>query len=330
MCEIISAPKFFFVFLFLLSFLAQADLARIDLITSSKEFRAITDCEKIQSSDRVAIISQDDQSSLGYASIERIEKSRTGMIKNVYLRIIRHLNTGLIRLGDYVKVCETEDWAKQLAGSAELLDRDPKRPARFQFLAYQGLLIGPTAETLSKNEFLLEMLGDFYYGVTDEYTLQTQLVGDALGTPNLQLKYKAFEGERNVVSFSGAVNYYNRLDQYSAFVYFYWDNVNSANQITHTVLSLKTPLGEDDSKSFKIFSSSTLQSGYEFVLSDWDRVLFGPRYYFSLQSVGGYLGYMWIWDSYHFTLNLNTIDIANFTLDGNRGYFMAFDMFWRF
>lgn len=329
MLKNILTLKIFFLFWLSLSS-AWGEYARIDKITSSQKLTAITDCQKMEVAQRVVILNQDDQSILGYAEIDKINKS-SSLLNSLELRIIRHSRDALIRVGDYVDACASDEKVQQAVGSAELLSSYGfNNSAKFKFLPYQGLIIGSTAETLKKNEYLIEFLGDFYYGLTDRWTLNTQLAGDLLGTSNLLVKYKYLDGFQNMMTFGTAINYYDRLNQYSGEFSVYWDSINSSNQITHTVLSLKSPLGTDDSKSFKIFSSSSLQSGYEFILPNWNRILVGPRYYFALQTVGGYFGYMWIWDTLHFSINMHTINISNFNIDGNKGYFFVFDTFWRF
>ena len=63
---------------------------------------------------------------------------------------------------------------------------------------------------------------------------------------------------------------------------------------------------------------------------NWDRVLFGPNYNFDLKTVGGYLGYIAIWDTFHLETTLATTNISSGRLDASNGYYLSADMFWRY
>jgi hypothetical protein len=89
----------------------------------------------------------------------------------------------------------------------------------------------------------------------------------------------------------------------------------------------------DKAKNFSALKgagTSSLQSGYEFVMDDWNRVLLGPSYNFDNKTVGGSISYMWIWDHFHSMIGVSTTDISNLVYNLRDGYYFNFDMYWRF
>jgi hypothetical protein len=115
----------------------------------------------------------------------------------------------------------------------------------------------------------------------------------------------------------------------------YWDSISSESTISHTFISIALYSFEEAERAtvIKSLGTSSFQSGYEFVLGNWDRVLLGPSYNFENKTLGGYLTYLKIWDRFHLGASLTTTDITEFTLfpqDGGDGYYLSVDAYWRF
>jgi len=113
---------------------------------------------------------------------------------------------------------------------------------------------------------------------------------------------------------------------------FYWDSTSSSTLITHTFVSvgLAKWKGAANASAIKALGSSSFQTGYEAILSNWDRFLIGPNYNFEKKALGGYLSYVWIYDRLHLQLSLNTVDVTHLRASESDGYYGFFDIYWRF
>jgi hypothetical protein len=102
--------------------------------------------------------------------------------------------------------------------------------------------------------------------------------------------------------------------------------------VTHNFLSLAV-LAYDraaETTAIKSFGSSSIQTGYEFVLKSWDRVLIGPNYNFENKTIGGYLSYVALWDRFNMHVSLNTVDIRADRWSYKDGYNLFLDLYWRY
>ncbi|MNL36695.1 hypothetical protein D3C87_1587930 [compost metagenome] len=113
---------------------------------------------------------------------------------------------------------------------------------------------------------------------------------------------------------------------------FHWDSISSENTVSHTVLSIALFTFDEakDATAIKSLGTSSFQTGYEFILGNWDRVLVGPSYNFEKQAVGGYLSYLKIWDRFHLGVSLNSTNITELKYSTSDGYYLAGDAYWRF
>jgi hypothetical protein len=112
----------------------------------------------------------------------------------------------------------------------------------------------------------------------------------------------------------------------------YWDSISSESVISHTLFTVAAMSFEnaDDITAIKSLGTSSLQTGYEFILGSWNRVLLGPSYNFETKALGGYLTYLKIWDRFHFSLSVNSTNVSSFKFSPVDGYYFLFDMYWRF
>jgi hypothetical protein len=163
-------------------------------------------------------------------------------------------------------------------------------------------------------------------------TVSTFATFNVLGRPNASAKARLYDSEATTLSAGFSFVRLIQEDQATLNLNLFWDSTSSESLISHTFLGLGLIQwdGAAEASAIKAVGSSSFQTGYELILSDWDRFLIGPNYNFEKKSLGGYLSYIWIYDRFHLQLALNATDIAKFRYDTKDGYFLNFDMFWRF
>jgi len=308
--------------------------AYVQSIDSSTELTAISSYSEFKPGEILVIQGHDSrQQVIGFVEIFSIENQDTDRF-TIKAKLIRHSKYALVQLGDVLYRMDFNAFHEEYKGSTELImkNNDVTSSATYRPLVFMGLSVGETAQTLNSNEFLFNFLGYLDYGWSNKLLIGTVIPGNFLSAPNLHAKYKFYESESNIFSFSA--NYFQSPDTFEGVVNttLYWDSVSSESVISHVNLSLAIATF-DKSKNLtalKGAGTSSFQSGYEFVMDDWNRVLAGPSYNFENKSVGGYLSYMWIWDHTHALFGISTTDVSKLVYDLKEGYYLNFDLFWRY
>lgn len=253
--------------------------------------------------------------------------------QRLFCQLLEHSRWSLVRPGDYLQKIDLSKVSESYLGGTELLVRSSSRKisTRYKPLVYQGLSIGETAEVLMPDENLITFLGYYSYGFKNGWMATTIVPGYFFGLYNLNIKKQFLNSENHVLSWQ-LKNYFNQNTQSTRNAFeFYWDSINAGNQIAHTVLTVNlAPFGIRKDELLNIITSTSLQSEYEFILDNWDRVLVGPKYNFDLKAVGGHLSYLAIWDSFNLSLTLSTVDFSSIKFDPEKGYLFSFDLFWRY
>lgn len=270
---------------------------------------------------------------IAFVQIESVVTAGDGQF-HLKARLVRNSKFAMVRVGDVLYRMDFDTYHEDYRGTTELLmkNEDPESSASYKSLVFMGLSVGETAQTLRDSEILVNIVGYLDYGVTSRLTLGTLLPANLLSAPNAHGKYKIYESDSNVTSVG--LNYFQSPETSSGVINMslYWDSISSESVISHTNLSLALA-SFDEAKNLtalKGAGTSSLQSGYEFILDDWNRVLVGPSYNFEQKSVGGYLSYVWIWDHFHALGGVSTTDISNAIYNMQDGYYFNFDFFWRF
>ncbi len=240
----------------------------------------------------------------------------------------------MIQKGDYIKRIDLSSENSDYIGSTDLVIKTSSQniSSKYKPLVHQGIFIGETAQTLYKNEFLVNFLGNVHYGLTDQISLNSYLTLNVLGRPNASVKMKVYDSESTTLSAGLSFVRLIQEDEANLNLNFYWDSISSDALISHIYLGLGLIKwnGAADAAAIKAVSSSSFQTGYEIILDNWDRFLVGPSYNFEKKTLGGYLSYVWIYDRFHFQLAINATDITKFNYDTKDGYFANFDLYWRF
>lgn len=267
------------------------------------------------------------------AFVQVIKVETEGEVQRLYCQLLEHSRWSLLRVGDYLQKIDLSKVSESYLGSTELLVRSSSRKisTRYKPLVYQGLSIGETAEVLMPDENLITFLGYYSYGFKNGWMLTTIVPGYFFGLYNLNIKKQFYNSDSHILSWQ-LKNYFNQKDQVTRnAVELYWDSINAGNQIAHTVLTVNlAPFGIREGELLNIITSTSLQTEYEFILDNWDRVLVGPKYNFDLKAVGGHFSYLAIWDSFNLSLTLSTVDFSSIRFDPEKGYLFSFDLFWRY
>jgi hypothetical protein len=82
-------------------------------------------------------------------------------------------------------------------------------------------------------------------------------------------------------------------------------------------------------ENLNLYQDSDIRSITEYTTDNWNRILFGPTYNVELQTFGGTVSYMFIWNSFHMSLGIATKDFTELKF-GKEGYYYVYDFFWRF
>lgn len=269
---------------------------------------------------------------IAFLEVARIKKNNNKY--DISCTLLRGTRKSFVQAGDSVFKVDLTGQNTRYLGSTELLVKKSQQviSSKYQYLVTQGVSIGETAQTLQKDEVLSSWYSQINYGLTDDIMFGTILLGNLAGAPNVNGKWRFFSSETNVFSLGLNVAKIPSEARTTVNATVFWDSISSGSVIGHTYLSLALLSLENaqDATAIKAFGSSSIQSGYEFILDDWNRVLTGPVYNFENKAVGGYLGYMKIWDRFHFLLVLNSTNITEFRPSTKNGYYLFFDAFWRF
>lgn len=203
--------------------------------------------------------------------------------------------------------------------------------SQYKPLFTQGTTIGETAQTLYHNEWFFNVYGTLAYGFHQKITGSTNLLGLALGSPNAQIKTRVFKNENQTWAIS--VNMAQERDSSERLfnVDLVWDSILSDKLISHSLISAAV-ISFDSAKDIaavKSYGSSSFQTGYEYIFDDWSRFLIGPSYNIDKRALGGYLGYLKIYDHFHFQVSLTSNNIRRFQFSAEEGYLIVIDAYWR-
>ncbi|MBL7542886.1 MAG: hypothetical protein JNL11_03675 [Bdellovibrionaceae bacterium] len=321
------------------SLLALAALAKpepeltIKRIEDEKSFVVITYSEKLKIGDRFTIHSDRNQEILGLAELVSSQLSPAGYTENSFI-VLKVFKDQIIFPGQYLKPMSLVGINPNYKGGTFLMIRSTGESisSRYKPLYTQGILVGDTAETLDKNEFMVSYLGQLYYGLYPRFTIGTAATVNAAGGLNFLGKYKIYSSPENTVSTLLTFTRVPNMTQSNLNLTFLWDSYSNDTMITHNFLSLAVLAYDNaaESTAIKSFGTSSIQTGYEFILNSWDRVLVGPNYNFEKKTIGGYLSYVSIWDRFTLHLSLNTIDIRSKNWSYEEGYYFFMDLYWRY
>jgi|GEM_PF-1317131 hypothetical protein len=270
---------------------------------------------------------------VGFMEIVDIKSKQDGSYE-LTCELLRQSRSNFIQVRDKLYHVDLSSENVRYKGTTDLLIRKRNRhvSAKYKPLFTQGVSVGQTAESLWENEFFITWYGELAWGLTDDITIDSVITGLLIEAPNITAKYKFHSSDANTLATALVWTKIPNSTQSTLNVNLYWDSISSENTVSHTLLSVALFSFEEatDATAIKSLGTSTFQSGYEFILSNWDRVLIGPSYNFEKKAVGGYLSYLKIWDRFHLGVSINSTNISSLKYSPSDGYYLAGDAYWRF
>lgn len=310
------------------------DFASIDYFIDEQYFVATSAQNSWAVGEILPIMSQNSRIGvIGYAEVIYSQGSRSGR-NELRLKLVRQSRRYLIQRGDFLKHLNLISENKDYTGTTDLLVKQTAVPisSKYRPLFYQGFFIGETAQSLYRNELLVNYVGNVYYGIWDNVSIGSLVPMNIFGKPNLSTKWKFFDTEATTLA--AGLNYVKLVQEKTETINLnlYWDSTSSDSLVSHVFVSLglATWDGASETTAFKALGSSSFQTGYEVILDNWDRFLIGPSYNFDKKALGGYLSYIWIWDRFHAQVSINTTNVVQMKVDAADGYYGFFDLFWRY
>lgn len=270
---------------------------------------------------------------IAFLEVQRIDNNQDGSYQ-ITAALLRQSRNAFVQVGDNVEQLDLSSENRKYNGTTDLLVKKSSKDisAKYKPLFTQGISIGETAETLWEDEYLVNWYGYLAYGVSEKTSVSAILPAYLLGAINGTIKHKFFESTSNI--FATGLNFARIPNENRSTLNFnlYWDSVSSESVLSHTYLSIALFSFSDakESVAIKSLGTSSFQTGYEFILNDWDRVLVGPSYNFVAKTIGGYMGYIFIWDTFHLSTTVNATDISEFRYSPENGYYFLLDAYWRF
>jgi len=282
----------------------------------------------------------------GYGVIEKVERAgEEATLAVVAIRL--HAQNRLIVVGDRARPLNPTAKQKQWEGRTDLiLTGDKKYSSRYKRPAYAGLVIGD-GHALERGEFLVDPLFSLQYGVTDRLTVLTIPLAHAIEYYNLGIKLLLFDNDffvltaramafhlpRESGSYGGArVGGLISLPSNTKFtshlegqVSLYADRPDDGSDDGGMVPAD----GSGTRSDARVVLGTAISSRSEYIFDSWDRLFFGPSYDFDLAAVGGFVGYLMVFDHLHLGLSLHAADFTRFDLDIGEGYYPWVTLFWR-
>ncbi len=308
--------------------------AIIEYVVDEQNLMATSDSGDWNVGEILPIMSQNSKIGVfAYAELASVKYIQPGRY-NLKLRLLRQSRKYLIQQGDYIRRLNLGTDNSDYVGTTDLLVNKSEMPvsAKYKPLVYQGIFIGETAQMLYKEELLINFLGNAYYGILENVMIGSYVPLNFLTGANGSVKVRAYDTEAATLSTGLSYADVKAKGERTLNLNLYWDSISSDTLLSHVYLSLGLIKWEDagDAKAIKTLGSSSFQTGYEVIMSNWDRFLIGPSYNFDTKSLGGYLAYVWIYDKFHAEASINTTNIASLKINPADGYYGAFDLYWRF
>lgn len=298
---------------------------------SSQILAKVSFDKEFKTSDRVMIISSRENKTVAFGMIHDFHTNAAGELITK-IDITEILENNLIVPGDDVEHLDFRSFVSRrvpgfnsvtLRGSHEI-------PAQYKELAYMGVF-SADGHTLDHDEMLVSPF-QIQYGVTDDFGVKIVNALFLDGYANLGLKYKVAQNKHMKLTTNvfGAYKT-DKQDWIGQFGGILTLPTNAKFQ-THWVANFTFDRQfeqANNTEALGLFQDSDLRSITEYVTDSWNRILFGPSYNVKLQTFGGTLSYMWIWDTFHLSAGAGTRNFSDLHFD-TESYYYVYDFFWRF
>ncbi len=320
---------FFFLFLLLpLQVLAQGQV--LEIISPHEVTADAVEQEKFQKGEKVIIISRQEDRLVAFGTIEKLDFSQGP--SHALISINELVDNSLVMTGDLIYPLEFSLMEeKKVPGFFSLTLRgDNKIPSQYKELAYFGLFTSD-GHVLDKKEWLLSPF-EIQYGVTNNFGVK---IVNALWLDdyvNAGFKYQIMRNKYGKLSMNTLGGYKVHDRDWIWQVGGLLTLPSNAKYQTHFSARFTFDPqyeGAKATKDLNLFRDSDIRNIYEYITDSWNRILLGPVYNVELQTFGGTVSYMWIWDSFHMSLGMATRDFTKLKV-GKEGYYYVYDFFWRF
>lgn len=289
--------------------------------TKTKEF------ERISVGSTFAIYALDKDEIIGLATV--VKRITEGVVAKIQVENAKFI----IREKASLRLINFRDKIVDFPGSYNLMRaHDQRGQAQFMPLTYLGNWAGETSATIRKKEFLAgpTLLA---YGVHDRIQIETTPLQNLVEAYNVGAKVMIIEEEGYSFSTASNYTYFHGHKERPVDFHILLDTFGNAKIMSYSRLSF---LGRRPYRNNYItvndYSSSytaELQNIYGFMLSNWDRILIGPRYNFEDRLLGGHVSYAFISKHAHVLIGIQSNNFTRVSL-GTREYIPVFDFYWRF
>jgi hypothetical protein len=302
----------------------------VEIIDPKEIVVDIYDSAQIELNRRVLIVSRKLNRAIAFGVVRKIDLSVSPHV--ALISIDEMIENSMVMPRDFIYPLDYNLLKeKSIPGFTSLtLQGDNNIPAKFKDLASFGVFTSE-GHTLDSKEFLISPF-QLQYGILNDLGLKIVNSLWLDGYANLGLKY-------NVLRNKYARATINTLGAYKLQSHDYiWQvggvislptNAKFQNHLTINITLDPQFADAHATKALRLFKDSNIRSITEYITDDWNRILYGPTYNVELQTFGGAVSYMWVWDSFHTSLGIETKDFSNLTI-GKKAYYYVYDLFWRF
>lgn len=319
---------------FLLLFVFSTQLWANGQVTEIKDHQHvyvdIFDLTKFRAGGKVIIVSRETNHAVALGTLVVLDEKllpATGLVK-----IEELTDQSLVVAKDLLYPLDYEIIEqKKIPGFTSLtLQGDEDIPAQFKELANFGVFTSE-GHTMDAQEILVSPF-QLQYGVTNNFGLK---VVNALwfdGYLNAGLKYRALRNKYAKITVNTFGAYKVQSQDYI------WQTggvitlPSNAKFQSHLMINVTLDPQFEEARATEglgLFQDSDIRSITEYITDRWNRILYGPVYNVELQTFGGTVSHMWIWDNFHMSLGLATKDLSELSF-GEKGYYYVYDLFWRF
>jgi hypothetical protein len=279
---------------------------------------------------RLVILSREQNKIIAIGKVGGAESD--GFSEVIKVQIDEVVDNFMLMPGDKVELLNFDLYQnKEIPGFFSLsLNGGDKTPAQYKELAYFGVF---TAEghTLDEKEVLVSVF-QLQYGVTDRFGVR---IVNALwldGYANIGGKYQVLKNKHAKITMNVLGAYKVQAQDWIGQLGGVITIPSNSKFQSHFMVNITfDPQYEQAhaTKDLGLFQDSDIRSITEYITDRWNRVLYGPVYNVELQTFGGTVSHMWIWNTFHMSLGIATKDFTNLTFN-REGYYYVYDLFWRF
>jgi len=322
--------KLWFLILFLWPFQLLATGQVTEIKNGQQVIADIFDTTKIHSRSKVIIISRETNKVIAFGTVSYLDdKVSPGM---ALITLDELTDQTLVILKDFVYPLDYELMReKKIPGFTSLtLQGDNSIPAQFKELAYFGVFTSE-GHTMDKGEMLASPF-QLQYGMTDNFGLKMVNALWLDGYVNAGVKFRPVRNKYAKITLNTLGAYKVQSQDYiwqAGGVITLPSNAKFQNHLMVNITLDPQFKEAHATKGLGLFQDSDIRNITEYITDNWNRILYGPVYNVELQTFGGTVSHMWIWDTFHMSLGIATKDFSNLTF-GKNGYYYVYDLFWRF